>query len=159
MLANPQRIGRWDRRAANAQSSTSSPSDTAANVSSAIDKLNNDPHAKSITLTDSGTPVPNLTPAQAALDAALLAQITNTVFEEIIGVSGQPALSTSAFGGGFTVAFGSVQGMTADVHKTNSGWDAVNGSNGNVKLTNAQASIIGGVDTIILYGSSNVAAL
>jgi uncharacterized repeat protein (TIGR03803 family) len=134
--------------------------DTAAQVASAIDALNADSHVTSITLTDSGAPTLFLTPTQAAWDAALLARIANVAYEEIIGVSGQPALSTSAFGGGFALAFGIVQGATIDLQNTNNNWDAINGSDGQIFLNSAQASVSGGNDIIsFVGGSGNAVAL
>jgi hypothetical protein len=56
-------------------------SDTAANVSSAIDALNDDGNVKAITLTDGGTPTLILTAAQALTDTQALGEITNANYE------------------------------------------------------------------------------
>jgi Calpain family cysteine protease len=135
-------------------------SETAAYVSANIASLDADAAIISITLTDSGVPVLNLTPAQAATYTTALGEITNSVYEEIIGNPGQSALRTVAFGGGFSVTFGSVQGTAADLHNTNGAWDTVSGSNGVVSLSNAKASVFGGGNSVNLDGSAgNVASL
>jgi hypothetical protein len=54
--------------------------DTAANVSSALDALNEDTKLTGITLTDSGTPTLTLAAAQAFGDTTALGEITNTSY-------------------------------------------------------------------------------
>ncbi len=55
--------------------------DTAANVSSALDALNNDSRLTGITLTDSGTPTLTLSVAQAFGDTTALGEIANQSYD------------------------------------------------------------------------------
>ncbi|KJC40735.1 hypothetical protein UP09_21665 [Bradyrhizobium sp. LTSP885] len=54
--------------------------DTAANISTVIDELSNDPNVTAITLTDSGTPALQLSASQVAYDTAALSEITNATY-------------------------------------------------------------------------------
>ena len=56
-------------------------SDTAANVGANLDALNANSTLTSIALTDSGTPILNLTAAQAADDTTALSKIVNTSYQ------------------------------------------------------------------------------
>ncbi len=63
-------------------------------------------------------------------------------------------------GGGLTINLLDLAGDPANLSDTGGDWDTVNGSNGTVYLTNAQASVYGGGDTVDLEGASgNVASL
>ncbi len=69
--------------------------DTAANVAAALDTLNRDAGIVSITLTDPGTPVLNLTAAQAANDTTALDEIVGPYTINII--QGGAAVSVADF--------------------------------------------------------------
>ncbi len=63
-----------------------------------------------------------------------------------------PAGATRSYLSGF--------GDAASLYSTGGKWDTVNGSNGVVGLTKAQASVIGGGDTVYLSGDlSDMASL
>jgi hypothetical protein len=81
--------------------------------------LNADANVKSITLSDGGTPILNLTAAQALNDSSALGEITKAIFSiningvtaNIVGGGGPGGLL--AVGGGKTINFGSVTGNSA----------------------------------------------
>ncbi len=70
-------------------------SDTAANVSGAIDALNADGSVNAITLTDSGAPTLSLSAAQALNDATALSDITNADYS--IAISDHAASVSTNF--------------------------------------------------------------
>jgi hypothetical protein len=155
-------------------------SDAATAVAASFDALNADSDIKSIALTDSGTPVLNLTATQAANDSTALGKISDQVFEVIAGgantyylqagpwVSLTDANATfklsggaqaSVIGGGDTINFTGGSGNAASLYSTGGNWDTVNASNGAVYLNSSQASINGGGDLIGLYGSGDAVSL
>ena len=67
--------------------------DTAANVAAALGSLNRDPGIVSITLTDPGTPVLNLTAAQAANDTTALGEIVGPYTINIVQGSGPVSIA------------------------------------------------------------------
>src|SRR5207245_2387149 len=69
--------------------------DTAANVSSAFDALNEDSKLTGITLTGSGTPTLTLTAAQLSNDTAALGEITNASYD--IAIADTAANVSQAF--------------------------------------------------------------
>ena len=71
-------------------------SDTAADVSSAIDTLDADDKIGSITLTDDGTPILNLSAAQTLTDTAALGEITNASYEIEVDDSAANILADNA---------------------------------------------------------------
>src|SRR5208337_2004352 len=74
--------------------------------------------------------------------------------------SSTSVVASSVLGGGQTVGFCGSPGYAASLYDTGGDPDTVNGSNGTVYLTSAQASVSGGGDTIIFVGGSgNVANL
>ena len=76
-------------------------SDTASAVAADFNALNADSHITSITLTDSGIPVLNLTTTEAGNDTAALGKIGNEAFEVLVGaqahyyVGGNGSVGTS----------------------------------------------------------------
>ena len=149
------------------QSQTFALTDTAANVAGAFDTLNDDLHVASMSLTDTGTPVLDLTPAQQADDTTALAEITNSLFEvstsagatyyahgtnvalaaSNASVDLYPKSSLDLSGAGDAVTFLGA----GDVAYISGGAETVNATNGKIYLTaaQAQATVIGGGDTII----------
>ena len=64
----------------------------------------------------------------------------NASFELFVGAQAKVT------GGGDTINLPGSGGVAASLYSTNGNWDRVNGSNGTVNLTSAQATIAGGGD-------------
>jgi hypothetical protein len=83
----------------------------------------------------------------------LILQAGSTLNGDIV-VSDGASLSVTGFGAGDTIDFASGSGNAASLYGADSGWGAVFGSDATVALTNAQASVVGGGDQVVLGGGS-----
>lgn len=72
---------------------------------------------------------------------------------------GQNASASDFSGGGRTISLASVPGGVANLFATGGSFDTVNGSGGKIALNSAQASIVGGGETIGVGGVGSIASL
>jgi hypothetical protein len=137
-------------------------SDTAADVAANFDALNADTHIASISLTDAGTPLLDLTDAEATGDASALAEIANPIFEVLApdiaptyyvnGGSGEPIT-----GAGLIVLARNSANFAVGGNGAGGTDDLVEGSGVTVSLlADSRMYLIGENDAVMVAAASNL---
>ena len=151
--------------------------DSADDVVRSLGSLAADPDLRSITLTDSGTAVLNLTATQATGDAPAIGKITNSLFEVSTSASNSyyanganiplSASTASVYlraSSGLSLTGGSDwvdclgSGDAVSLSGTNSNWDYVTATGATITLDGAQTDVSGGGNTIAYASGSGDAA-